>query len=397
MEDAAGPPTEIESGTATASREQGFIQLRRRRRRPAGRARAARRRRLQLNLSPDLVCGGAGGGDRRRGPHERRGRGAPRRAVRPGRRAAPAVPAAERGLPQQGRPPGGPGVNGASSRSCPGRARRRRSAASLRRSCGSSSTSRAGSRASGEPGRRPSEPRVPSVAVLTSEPVPPATTPARRVQSDRFVGDARPRDRGREARRRSRAASLFAEPGRRGSAPEGRLRRRAPASSRSRPASRACVDEAQGGELRGRRDPARHAIAAVSATRERAAHDDAAGGRRAARAARRRGADGHPVPAVRLRPAGEVGPLQGQRAAALGHGRDARAARSCSRSPRQGKRRLTASGRRARRRSAARGRRRPGEEAAGAGRSSRSREMVYDEARTGSSTPATWRSGRATS
>jgi lipopolysaccharide transport protein LptA len=115
----------------------------------------------------------------------------------------------------------------------------------------------------GNPGRL-TEPRVPSVAVLTSEPIAPATGPARRVQSDRFAASLDPRT-GAVRGATFQGGVQFTEPGRRAVAQKAVLDDAAGLVTLSGGEPRV-VDEAQGGELRGREIRLGTRSRAVSAT-----------------------------------------------------------------------------------------------------------------------------------
>ena len=391
LEDAAGPPTDIESGTATASREQGFIEFANGVLATQG-GRSLRSNRLLLNLSPDLGwverAAAIDDVDLKSGAGE----------VLPG---APSGQGGERRLQCRRLNVAFRGkgvlqdalcVNGAILDVMPGAGeapeKRRVTAPQLRFEFDDQGQLTG---ASGEPGAAEraarAELRRPDVRAGAAGDDTGASHPERALRDD-----PRPPDGGREgghvpgrrAVHRAGAARLR---------PEGRLRR----GRRSRhPHGRRAARERRGAGRRAARprDPSRHAISVGVGDRQREAHDPAPGEGRLAGAARRRGADGHPVPAVRLRPAGEVGPLQGQRADALGHRRDPRPADRARRA-RGGEAAHERDGRRAVDDPA------QAEEARARSRRRRYRRAAArcstTRARTGSSTPATSRSGRATS
>ncbi len=249
LEDAAGPPTDIESGTATASREQGFIQFANGVLATQG-GRSLRSDRLLLNLSPDLGwverAAAIDDVDLKSGAGE----------VLPG---APSGQGGERRLQcrrlnvafrSKGVLQDALCVNGAILDVMPGAGeapeKRRVTAPQLRFEFDDQGQLTG---LQGNPGRL-SEPRVPSVAVLTSEPVPPATTPARRIQSERFATTLDPQT-GAVKAATFQGGVLFTEPGRRGSAQKAVYDESAGLVTLTGGEPRVS-DEAQGGELRGR-------------------------------------------------------------------------------------------------------------------------------------------------
>jgi lipopolysaccharide transport protein LptA len=115
----------------------------------------------------------------------------------------------------------------------------------------------------GLPGRL-TEPRVPAVAVLTSEPVPPAMLPSRRVQSEQFTATLDPES-GVVRHATFQGGVQFSEPGRRASAQKAVLDDAAGLVTLTGGEPRV-EDDAQGGELRGKEIRIGTRSRAVSAT-----------------------------------------------------------------------------------------------------------------------------------
>ncbi|MFN8094290.1 MAG: LPS export ABC transporter periplasmic protein LptC [Vicinamibacteria bacterium] len=115
----------------------------------------------------------------------------------------------------------------------------------------------------GVPGRLTST-RVPPMAVLTSEPVPPATLPARRVQSERFTATLDPAS-GLVRHATFEGGVRFSEPGRRASAQKAVLDDAAGLVTLTGGEPRV-EDDAQGGDLRGKEIRIGTRSRAVSAT-----------------------------------------------------------------------------------------------------------------------------------
>jgi LPS export ABC transporter protein LptC/lipopolysaccharide transport protein LptA len=249
IEDAAGPPADIVSGTAHASREEGVIEFANGVLATQG-GRSLRSDRLLLNLSPDL-----GWVERAAAIDHVDLKTATGEALAG---AAPAEGGEKRlqcrrlnvafrtkGVLQEATC-----VNGATLdvMPAPGEApeKRRITAPQLRFEFDEQGQLTG---LQGNPGRL-SEPRVPSTAVLTSEAVPPATTPARRVESERFATTLDPQT-GAVRAATFQGGVLFTEPGRRGSAQKAVYDEEAGLVTLSGGEPRVS-DEAQGGELRGR-------------------------------------------------------------------------------------------------------------------------------------------------
>jgi LPS export ABC transporter protein LptC/lipopolysaccharide transport protein LptA len=249
IEDAAGPPADIASGTARASREQGFIEFANGVLVTQG-GRSLRSDRLLLNLTPDLAWVERAAAIDDVDLKTAAGEGLPGAAPSEGGEKRLQC----RRLNVVFRAPGvlqdALCVNGATLdvMPAPGEApeKRRITAPQLRFEFDEQGQLTA---LQGNPGRL-SEPRVPSLAVLTSEPVPPATTPTRRVQSERFATTLDPQT-GAVKAATFQGGVLFTEPGRRGSAQKAVYDEGAGLVTLSGGEPRVS-DEAQGGELRGR-------------------------------------------------------------------------------------------------------------------------------------------------
>jgi hypothetical protein len=249
IEDGQGPPADIESGSAIASREEGIIEFQNGVVTRQG-GRELRARRLLLNLDAGLAyverAAAIDDVDLRSGPGEAlpgapSGQGGERRLQC--RRLNVAFRA--QGVLQEALC-----VNGASLDVMPGPGeppeKRRITAPQLRFEFDDEGRLVA---LQGNPGRL-SEPRVPTFAVLTSEPVPPAVTAARRVQSDRFAAtlDAQT---GAVRTATFLGGVQFTEPGRRASAQRAVVDETAGLVTLDGGEPRVS-DDAQGGELRAR-------------------------------------------------------------------------------------------------------------------------------------------------
>ena len=238
--------------------------------------------RLNLNLSPDLALSYRAVAIDDMELEERRRARCSRRAAGQGGERRLQCRRLDRGSATQAHPPGGPGGPTARSSTLDARAGGGAGEAPRHRAALQFKFDEQGrlSELQGNPGRL-SEPRVPSFAVLTSEPVPPATTAGAAHPERALRDDLDPADGGREGGT-FQGGVEFIEPRRRASAHNGASTRRAPGPSRSRAAEPRVSDEAQGSELRGREIELGTRSGDVSA-RENVRHRSRAGRRRARR------------------------------------------------------------------------------------------------------------------
>jgi lipopolysaccharide transport protein LptA/LPS export ABC transporter protein LptC len=249
IEDGGGPPAEIESGSAHATREEGVVEFFNGVVARQG-SRVLHSQRLLLNMTPDLAyverAAAIEDVDLRSGPGQ----------------AVPGAPDAQGGgkrlqcrrlnvaFRSEGVLREAICVNGASLDIEPGPGeppeRRRVTAPQLHFAFDEEGRL---SGLQGLPGRLTTA-RVPKVAVLTADPVPPAATPARRVESERFSANLDPQT-GAVLAATFQGGVQFREPGRRASAQRA-VYEESTGLVTLRGGEPRVSDEAQGGELRAR-------------------------------------------------------------------------------------------------------------------------------------------------